>query len=308
MSYASDSTSQTMSSKALLGFALFLIIIWGSAFTLIGVGVKYISPIWLVVYRLFLGTIFLTIYMLLKGYRFPSLTDTRWLWYGVLGITGMSAPFYLVSTGQVKVDSGLSAILIGSMPIMTIILAHFFTDEKLTLRKFFGFLIGFIGIIILFLPDNLSLNLVADWWEQLLILCAAGFYAITTVAAKRAPETPSTVGAVMMLIAATISAFIATFFIAGFEGSIPASEAFWKVVITVAALGIGSTAIATIVYLYVIDQTGPSVIAKVNYFVPLASVIFGVAFLKEDLSWRMLVAFSIILIGVLISRAKQKPA
>lgn len=67
-------------------------------------------------------------------------------------------------------------------------------------------------------------------------------------------------------------------------------------------LGIGSTALATILYLYVIQETGPSVMAKINYFVPLASVIFGVGLLGEAFSWRMVVSFVIIVIGVMVSR------
>ena len=67
-------------------------------------------------------------------------------------------------------------------------------------------------------------------------------------------------------------------------------------------LGVGSTAIATILYLYVIQETGPSTMAKINYFVPLASVIFGVWLLGEDFTWRMIISFAVIVLGVMISR------
>jgi len=128
--------------------AIILVVVWGSAFTLITIGIKYVSPAWLVAYRLLLGTVILVTYMFVRGGRFPALSDKRWLWYSVLGITGMSLPFFLVSTGQLVVPSGLSAILIGAMPIITIILAHFFTEERLTVRKLIGFLVGFMGIIV----------------------------------------------------------------------------------------------------------------------------------------------------------------
>jgi len=54
-------------------------------------------------------------------------------------------------------------------------------------------------------------------------------------------------------------------------------------------LGLGSTAFATIIYLYIIEQTGPSTLAKINYFVPLASVVLGISFLNEPFTWRMVV-------------------
>lgn len=287
--------------------SLTLIVIWGGAYTLVGVGVKYMSPIWLVALRLVIGAIFLTIYLYAKGKRFPPLKDSRWIWYILLGCTGMTLPFWLLSTGQIKVDSGLTAILVGSMPIITIVLAHFFTHEKLTLRKFLGFLVGFLGIVVLFLPNDFSLQLVQNWGSQLLILSAAGCYAITTVAAKRAPKTSSTVGAAMMLItAATIGLIMAS--VTGFEGAMPPDGKALIVALVVIGLGLVSTAIATIMYLHVIDKTGPSVMAKINYFVPVASVAFGVWFLDEPLSLRMFIAFAIILLAVFLSRTRRMKA
>lgn len=307
MTPSPDSKPNTLSPKALILMALFLIVTWGGAFTLISVGVKYLSPAWLVVYRLIFGGVMITAYMYMRGQRFPKLTDTRWLWYGVLGITGMSLPFFLISTGQLVVDSGLSAIIVGSMPLITIILAHFFVNEKLTLRKLLGFLIGFLGIVVLFLPETISFTLIEDWRSQGLILFAALLYAITTVGAKRAPETSSTIATSIMLVSASLSAVIGAFLIEGFNGAVPNPEALITVILTVAGLGIGSTVTATIVYLYIIEKTGPSVIARVNYFVPAASVAMGIFFLNEPFTLRMVIAFVIILVGIIISR-ERKPA
>lgn len=294
--------SQSKLSKPLfLIISFFLIITWGSAFTMIGVGVKYMTPIWLVAYRLVIGAAFMIIYVVATGAKFPKLTDGRWLWYFALGMTGMVIPFFLISTGQVSVDSGLSAIIVGAMPLMTIILAHFFADEPLNPPKMLGFFIGFLGVVILFLPDNLSLELVSDWKSQLLIVGAALCYAVTTVAAKRAPKTPSSVGAGMMLICSAIVGVIGALFT-----GVPTALPPYPGLLSAIGLGIGSTALATILYLYVIEQTGPSVLAKINYFVPVASVVFGIWFLSEPFTWRMVISFIVILAGVIIARLGDK--
>ena len=270
---------------------------------MVGVGVKYMTPIWLVAYRLVIGAVFIIGYVMAMGAKFPKLTDVRWLWYFGMGMTGMVIPFFLLSTGQVKVDSGLTAIIVGAMPLMTIVLAHFFTDERLNLAKSIGFFIGFLGIIILFLPDNLSLELVSDWTSQLLIVGAAFCYAVTTIAAKRAPQTPSSVGAGMMLICSAIVGLIWAL-LTGVPTAIPDMPGLLSAV----GLGVGSTALATILYLYVIDQTGPSVMAKINYFVPVASVIFGIWLLNEPFTWRMVVSFIVILVGVFVARLGELKA
>lgn len=287
----------TISPSILLGASLFLILAWGSAFTLIGVAVKSISPEWLVAYRMTFGAGLVFAFSYMRGFRLPALTDQRWLWYIAMGLTGASLPFVLVAIGQKTVDSGLTAILIGTMPLITVVLAHIFTDEKLNRWKTLGFVMGFLGIVILFLPKDISLTLVADWKAQLLILGAAFCYATTTIIAARAPETPSPVGATMMLIAGAV---MSAGWAIGTAGPPPVPNL--TVVICILILGIGSTGIATVTYLWIIDQTGPSVVAKINYFVPVCSVILGVTFLSEPLDWRIFVSLGVIIAGVIIAR------
>lgn len=290
--------------NTLFALSALLVLIWGSAYTLVGIGVDYIAPIWLVVYRIGIGAVLVTIYALLRGNRFPKLSDQRWLWYLGLGITGSVLPFFLISTGQETVDSGLTAIIVGAMPILTIILAHFFTEEKLNAQKLLGFVIGFVGIVVLFLPQNLSLGLVSDWKAQLLILGAAVSYAVTTVGAKRAPETPSSIAAAMMLLMAAAIGLFGGFI---FGPPPPLSPALPGLLAAI-GLGVVSTGLATILYLYVIHLSGPSLLAKINYFVPAVSVLFGVTFLHEPFTWRIVISFAIIIFGVMVARRGVKKA
>ena len=286
----------------LLCVALFLILIWGSAFTLVGAAVRTLSPEWLVGYRMIIGAAFVLTYSWLIGHRLPPLRDVRWIWYAAIAVTGASLPFLLLAIGQKSVDSGLTAILVGTMPLMTILLAHVFTTEKLTRIKLFGFLLGFLGIIILFLPKDLSFSLVSDWKAQLIILLAAFSYAATTIIASRSPETPSPVAASMMLMIGAVLSTIWALISVG-PPPIPEKVALYSAI----GLGFGSTGIATITYLWVIDVAGPSVMARINYFIPVCSVILGVIYLQEALDWRIFVALFVIFVGVIISNM-GKPA
>lgn len=275
---------------------LSLVILWGTAYNMITVGVRHMSPIWLVAWRSIFGAVLVTAYAYYRGHRFPKFTDVRWIWYLCFGVTGMVIPFFLVAEGQLTVDSGVSAIIVGSMPIMTIILAHFYANEPLTWRTFFGFVVGFCGIVILFLPENFSFELIKDWKAQLFIVGAAFCYAVTTIAAKRAPETPASLGAAMMILGAAISSTI----IALFTSPIPAPS--FTGYSMALALGIGSTGIASIIYFYVLNKTGPSMVAKINYFTPLAALVPGVLLLGEPFTLRTVVAFLTIIVGVMITR------
>lgn len=282
---------------ALIALCAALILIWGSAFNFVGVAVDHISPYWLTAWRLVVGASALTLYALITGHRFPPLKDKRWLWYGALGLTGAVIPFLLMAKGQLSVDSGLTAVIVGAMPLITIVLAHFFTEERLTPFKVLGFMLGFLGVAVLFMPEKFSFGLTGEWKAQLIILCAACCYAGTTVAAKRAPETSAPIGAAIMMIAAAIAGLTAAL-IADPGGYVPNATALSMILL----LGFGSTTIGTILYLIFIDRVGPSAMARLNYFPPMVSVLFGVWFLSEPFTWKLVVAFVAILIGVMVSR------
>ncbi|MGB6231318.1 MAG: DMT family transporter [Litorimonas sp.] len=301
-----NSSTPPLTRPALIGLCLALILIWGSAFNFVGVAVDHISPFWLTAWRLCVAAVFLSIYALVRGQRFPALSDVRWRWYAALGMTGAVIPFLLMAKGQQTVDSGLTAVIVGAMPLLTIVLAHFFTDEKLTTFKVLGFVIGFLGVAVLFMPDEfgpdgLVVGLTGDWVAQLIILGAAFCYAGTTVAAKRAPETPPEMGSAIMMIAAALAGLVAAL-LADPGGHVPNATALTMILL----LGFGSTGIATIMYLVFVDRVGPSAMARLNYFPPVVSVIFGVWFLAEPFTWKLVVAFAVIIVGVMISRIAQK--
>ena len=268
--------------------SLALILIWGTAYTLVGYTVDYITPVWMVAARTFIAAILLVGYALLRGHKFPPLKDKRWIWYSFMGIIGSAVPFYFLAKGQVDVESGLTSILVGFMPLLTIVMAHFFIkSEPLSPRKALGFFIGFLGIIILFLPDPFRWELINNWQGQGYIVLAAAFYAALTIIAKRAPETPASVGAAMMLISAAFFSALAALY-TGVPGDIPPVSA----IIALLALAVGSTGFAQIIYLRIIQVSGPSFIAKINYLVPICSLIAGIIFLDEAFRWRSVIALS----------------
>ena len=86
-------------------------------------------------------------------------------------------PFSLIAIGTSKVDSFLAAMLMSSTPMTGSILAHLFTkNEKITLFKSIGIIVGFTGVIFLFL-DKLVIN-ENNLFYALIILAGSTFYSI----------------------------------------------------------------------------------------------------------------------------------
>jgi len=284
--------------------AIFLVFIWGSAYNLIEVAIRHVSVPWMVAIRLLIGMTLLGFLALISGRKFPKLNDVRWLWYLVLGLTGMTIPFLLTAEGQKEIDSGVSAILVGVMPLMTIVLAHLAKTEQLTARKLTGFAIGLLGTFILFMPEDFALKFVDEWKSQVRVLGAAFFYAITTVLAKKAPDTDPLIGAVIMTIwGAAIAVAFAVMTTPLPSSSVPLEG--WASII---ALALGSSGIATAVYLSMIARNGPSEVAKINYFPPFVAVLLGVVWLEEPFTPRIAIAFLVIMFGVWFAKTKTIPS
>ncbi len=276
-----------------------LIIVWGTAFTFIGYAVDYISPAWMVSIRTIIAAFILVLYAKVRGHKLPKLSDKCWLWYGFMGLIGSALPFNLTAMGQQTVDSGLTAILVGFMPLITIVLAHFLIHgEPLTWRKSIGFFIGFLGIVVLFLPDPFKWELINNWRGQGMIILSAVCYSVLAITAKRAPKIANSLGAAMMLISAAI--FSTLWAIpTGISYELPPVS----VIIVLLVMAIGTNSFAQILYLRVIEAYGPSTVAKINYVVPICSLFAGMLFLDEVISLRSIYAMMIIFAGLLIARS-----
>lgn len=305
MKHLTMGDSEINGSKFKLYFTCAIIIfVWGTAYTMVGHAVNFVDPAWIAAFRTILAALVLVAYVLMRGHKFPQIREEVWLWYMALGFVGMAGPFYLIARGQVHVESGMTGILAGFMPLITIVLAHFLVvGERLNGRKFTGFLLGFLGIVILFLPDIDNLELVNNWQSQALIILAAACYATATIIAKRAPHVQASVGAAMMAIAGSILSFVFALF-SGLPEAVPPLSA----TLAIIGLAVGSTGIANILFLQLIQQTGPSFVARINYLVPICALVAGMIFLDEPFQWRSVIALIVIIAGLIIAGSANERA
>ena len=119
---------------------------WGASFMLIKLAVETIPPLTVVAGRIVIGALLLLAVARMRGVTLP--TDRRsWFKLGVMGTLGTVLPFFLITWGETRIDSGLAAILMAFVPIGTILLAHLFQhDERLTAGKMVGVALGCVGL------------------------------------------------------------------------------------------------------------------------------------------------------------------
>ncbi len=172
-----------MKSKDWLAF-LALGAIWGSSFLWIKIAVQEIGPFTLVAFRLLFGLLGLSV---VAAYTRPEFPKQRrmWLILTIIGFTNNALPYVMISWGEQYIDSAVAAILNSTTPLFAMVFAHLFLrDDRLTLPRLVGILVGFAGIVILVSRDLLSglqINLLA----QLAVLLASVLYAGTSVFARK---------------------------------------------------------------------------------------------------------------------------
>ena len=299
-----------MQSRTLKDWGLLaaLVALWGSNFMFIKLGVAAVPPATLVATRLVLGALILVTVVRAWGYTFPSI-GRAWLPYVVLGVVGNCMPFWFITWGQKSLDSALAGILMAVMPLTTLVLAHFLVaGETMTRNRLAGFALGFVGIVVLMGPAALAglggspIEILA----QLAVLAGALCYAWNGVLVRVLLKGDVIVASAgIIAVAAVVSVPVALVI-----------DQPWRLapdmgaLLILAWIGIGPTAIATLVHLKLIGSAGPTFMSLINYCIPVVATFFGVMLLGEEPGASAYTGLVLILAGIALSqlRQREKPA
>lgn len=281
------------------GLVVLLSVIFGASFMLTKISLEDIPPTILVAGRFVGAFVVLAVVMKLAGQALPSPGP---IWWTIIAsaVFGNTLPFFLISWGQVGTDAGLAAILMAVMPLATIVLAHFYTqDEKLNRYRMAGFTLGIVGVVILIGYEKLA-ALGDETVRQLAILTAALCYAINAIITKGLVGLPQRAMAtalmgVSMLIMVPVAILVddpTTMTLSG------------RSLGALILLILFPTAIGTLLLFAIVRRQGAAFLSQINFLVPVAGVGWGILILSEDIPIRAWLALAIILAGVAIARMR----
>ena len=283
------------------GLLLFLASLWGASFILIKTGVEAVAPATMTAMRLVFAAAAMWFALAVTGARLP--VDARsWRFIIVVALLGTLLPFFLISWGQQDIPTGMTAILMGVMPLTTMLIAHYaLGDDRLTRWKACGIAFGFAGLVTLIGPTVLS-KLGDQVWSQLAIMGAATCYGASAVLMRRmmAPHV-SQIGLAtgIMSVAAVVMVALA-WTIDGAPVAMPTGTPLWAI----ACLGIVQTGFAQIILFQLVARQGPSFFSQINFLVPFLGVAWGAAIFGERLPVSSFAALALILAGLAVSRRR----
>jgi len=281
--------------KEWAAFITLSVFAWGTSFLWIKIGVEELGPFMLVMYRLFFGLVIIwPAILLMRKADFSDLKPIA-IMVGV-GLINTAIPFTLISFGEQYIDSGLAGILNGTVPLITILIAHLaLHDDRFSPQKGVGLVLGFVGLIILLGGNFAGYSITEGLWGQLAIVGASILYATSSVVVRRflRGQHPLQIAAVSMSSAFVFISIATPIFEGGY--AIPQLTETW---IAVLWLGMIGTAIAYMLYFYLIQSWGPTRSTMVTYVMPVAAVILGVIFLNESLTTQIIIGGLLIITGV----------
>ncbi len=219
-----------------------------------------------------------------------------WAKVFVLSLTGNIFPFYLIANAERSISSSEAGILMGFMPIATILLSHWLLpNERLTWRRAIGVFLGILGVIMLAGEGVYEFRKSENFHGRLAVLMAALSYAINGVYAKRIPG-----GDPVFLAFGTLffGALLLSPIALSQQSSMEVLQFPVEPTLALIGLGVFATGIASWVYFVVVIQRGPAFLSVINYLIPCVAFLAGIVVLSEPWGWGHLAALVFILIGV----------
>ncbi len=279
---------------------IFLAVIWGSAFFNIKIATYSYDPITLALVRVIFASIPLLILCKIKKIKIEAFTK-KWRLFALIGLTNIAIPFVLIAIGTAKINSYLAAMLMSTTPLSGSILAHFFTkDEKLSLLKSLGVLIGFSGIVLLFF-DRIIINN-DNYIYALITILGSTFYCIGGLLTLKLKDkknenvtTSTTLWSVIFLLPCSLIL-----------------ETPWNSNPTLAStisllyLGVIATGLAWLIRFRILTINGLVFQTQVAYLIPIFGIIFGYFLMDEIITWKVLFSLVIILVGIYIFKKNNK--
>lgn len=279
---------------------------WGTA----GVATRIaldngVTPYRLAAYRASLAVLLVVLFLVVRRRRLPR-GEATWKVGMVMGTSNLAAPFIFISIALQYVGAGFLGLMTALIPLTTAAVAHFTPlDERLTVPKTVGLLIGFAGVSVLFLSGDSGLAEGGDallggllGLFSVLSISMGSLYAKYRSGDYEALDVAGLqhgIGAVIIIVLMLIV-----------EGG-PRTETAvaWGALGYMAAF---SSLTPMLLYYWLLTKVSATYASLAGYVIPPIAVTAGILVLDEKLQPGILLGGALILVGVLLSdRAERSP-
>jgi len=280
------------------GLILFLLtgFFWGLPYFFIAIALDSFSTPSIVFLRVFLGALVLIPYAIYAGGLAKALK--AWPYVVFFAVAEMVVPWWLITEAGKHNPSGLSGLLVATVPFFVVaILAIFFKDRKaLRLRPLTGMLIGFAGVAALVGVDSFT-GAIEPLYVLFVILASLGYGIAPIVANRKLKDVSSAsmIGMSMVIVSVVYAPFAVPNLGAEF------AEVSAQSLIAILVLGLICSAAAFVLFFKLIKEIGPAKASLITYVNTAVALFLGIVFLGEPITIGLLIGLPLITVGLVLA-------
>ncbi|MEN8234410.1 MAG: DMT family transporter [Actinomycetota bacterium] len=278
-------------------WALFVSIslIWGSSFLLMAIGLEAIEPGLITLLRVGLGAGAL---WMTPQARTTRIARVDWPRLVALSFVWVAIPFTLFPIAQQHINSAVTGMLNGAMPIFAALIAVGMLGRLPAWKTIAGLIIGFVGIIAISLP-SIGEGRSEALGVALVVLATACYGLAVNVAAPIQQRYGSIPVIARILALATV--WTAPFGLIG----IPESTFEWGPFLAIAVAGVVGTGIAFVIMGSLVGRVGSTRASFITYVIPVVAVVLGVLFLNDEVTSLALIGTALVIAGALLASRRD---
>lgn len=274
-----------------------LVLIWGSSFLFIAIGLDHFHPGVVTLLRVGFGAATLA---LLPAARRKRIDREDWPRIAVLGAVWIALPLTFFPIAQQWIDSAVAGMLNGAMPIFTALVASLLLRELPGSRQSLGLVVGFAGIAAISLPSAGGGGTAAV--GVLLVLAATICYALSTNIV--APLQQKYGSLVVLARVQWVAVLLVLPY--GLMG-LPSSEFAWSSFTATLAVGVLGTGLAFVLMGTLAGSVGPTRASFITYCIPVVALALGVVFRSEQVHPAAVVGVVAVIVGAFLASRSELP-
>lgn len=272
----------------------FLCMIWSSTWVVIKIGLETVPPFLSAGLRFLLAGTVLFIFRKLNKHKMKyTRKDHRF--FALFGLINFTGGYAFVYWGEQYINSGLTSVLFAVMPFYVVFLAaRMLPDEKISLTKLIGIVIGFSGVVIIFY-DQIHITDSMGLLGMIMVLFAPLFSSVGTIIARKKSKILGPFDLNTMPILYSALSFFILFLI--FELNSPAVFNA-KTIFSISYLAIFGTAIAFALYFWMLRNTSAVIMSTITFITPPLALIWGYVILAEQVTNHLILGMILIFAGI----------
>lgn len=268
-------------------------VVWGSTYLGIKVALEGFPPMLLGATRFLIAGALLYAW---TGRNPDAARPTRVQWgaatlAGTLMLVGGNGA---VTWAEQRIDSGVAALLVASVPLWMALLARVWQGERLRRAAVLGLFLGFVGVGVLVRPTGDGVSVL----PSMLVLAGALAWAAGSIYVRRAPMPVHALRGTSMQMLAGGGVFALIAIATGELGQFEPAAVTWRSASALGYLVVFGSILAFSAYTWLLRNTRPSVVSTYAYVNPFVAVLLGAVLLAEPVTSGMAVAAGLIIVGV----------